>query len=474
MKIEIKDIDLKEKIRDFSQYLATTDRIILSAKFGDGKTFFLNQLRNDVELNGEYKFFTIYPVNYSVSKNEDVFEYIKRDIILQLNKEGLLDKVDINALFDSIFNFSDLQTLVSFLLSFIPGGSFYEKVFTKFCEKRDKYKEKKHTGEGYLSSFSQIKGGIYENDGYTALIRSTLNWIKEDHAMNGPDWKKKKAVLIVEDLDRLDPKHLFRILNVLSAHIDDTLMPDVVTNKFGFNNIVLVMDYETTEYIFHHFYGNKACYEGYMSKFLSREPFRYSIQPYIAIPLERDLSKKLGIPHVFISFSKLWIRFSELSIRDLKKLTLFDSQDRIRKNFFEYEKMKFSTSLPLFHLIIYMVECGMSVDEIVKDFKPNFSTQSKAEMTLLCSEYIRLTYPLYAIMNKGEFDCFSYGANKYSIYVKRENDIITEISVNPAESWVSSNLVKIDGLDIEETIRWCLSEFSTCVNMAALWDKQRT
>lgn len=474
MKIEIKDIDLKEKIRDFSQYLATTDRIILSAKFGDGKTFFLNQLRNDVELKGEYKFFTIYPVNYSVSKNEDVFEYIKRDIILQLNKEGLLDKVDINALFDSIFNFSDLQTLVSFLLSFIPGGSFYEKVFTKFCEKRDKYKEKKHTGEGYLSSFSQIKGGIYENDGYTALIRSTLNWIKEDHAMNGPDWKKKKAVLIVEDLDRLDPKHLFRILNVLSAHIDDTLMPDVVTNKFGFNNIVLVMDYETTEYIFHHFYGNKACYEGYMSKFLSREPFRYSIQPYIAIPLERDLSKKLGIPHVFISFSKLWIRFSELSIRDLKKLTLFDSQDRIRESFFEYKNMKFSTSLPLFHLIIYMVECGMSVDEIVKDFKPNFSTQSKAEMTLLCSEYIRLTYPLYAIMNKGEFDCFSYGANKYSIYVKRENDIITEISVNPAESWVSSNLVKIDGLDIEETIRWCLSEFSTCVNMAALWDKQRT
>ena len=474
MRIELHDIDLKEKIKDFTQYLNTTDRIILSAKFGDGKTFFLNQLRNGVELNEEYKFFTIYPVNYSVSKNEDVFEYIKRDIILQLNKERLLDKVDINALFDSIFDFSDLQTLVSFLLSFIPGGSFYEKVFAKFCEKREKYKEKKHTGEEYLSSFSQIKGGIYENDGYTALIRSALNWIKEDHAMNGPEWKKKKAVLIVEDLDRLDPKHLFRILNVLSAHINDTSMPDVVTNKFGFNNIVLVMDYETTEYIFHHFYGNKACYEGYMSKFLSREPFRYSIQPYIAIPLERDLSKKLGIPHAFISFPKLWIRFSELSIRDLKKLTLFDSQDRIRKSFFEYENMKFSTSLPLFHLIIYMVECGMSVDEIVTDFKPNISTQSRAEMRLLCSEYIRLTYPLYAIMNKGEFDFYSYGADKYSISVKRENDIITEISVNPAETWDSSILVKIDRLDIEETIRWCLSEFSTCINMAALWDKQKS
>ena len=474
MRIELHDIDLKEKVKDFTQYLETTDRIILSAKFGDGKTFFLNQLRNNTELNEEYKFFTIYPVNYSVSKNEDVFEYIKRDIILQLNKEGLLDKVDINALFDSIFDFSDLQTLVSFLLSFIPGGGFYEKVFAKFCEKRDKYKEKKHTGEKYLSSFSQIKGGIYENDGYTALIRSALDWIKEDHVMNGPNWQKKKPVLIVEDLDRLDPKHLFRILNVLSAHIYDTSKPDEVTNKFGFNNIVLVMDYETTEYIFHHFYGNKACYEGYMSKFLSRKPFRYSIQPYIAIPLERDLSKKLGIPHAFILFSKLWIRFSELSIRDLKKLTLFDSQNRIRKGFFENEKTNFSTSLPLFHLIIYMVECGMSVNEILEDLKPQISSQSKAEMRTLCSEYMSLAYPLYAITMKRNIKYFSYGADIFEVSLKRENEIITEISVCPAESWEASNLVKIDGLDIEETIRWCLSEFSTCINLAALWDKKET
>jgi tRNA A37 threonylcarbamoyladenosine biosynthesis protein TsaE len=46
MRIEFREVDLKDKIMDFSQYLATTDRIILSAKFGDGKTFFLNQLRS--------------------------------------------------------------------------------------------------------------------------------------------------------------------------------------------------------------------------------------------------------------------------------------------------------------------------------------------------------------------------------------------------------------------------------------------
>ena len=58
MKIEIDNIDISDKITDFTQYLQTTDRIILSAKFGDGKTFLLNELRNN--LKEEYEFFTIF------------------------------------------------------------------------------------------------------------------------------------------------------------------------------------------------------------------------------------------------------------------------------------------------------------------------------------------------------------------------------------------------------------------------------
>ena len=116
----------------------------------------------------------------------------------------------------------------------------------------------------------------------------------------------------------------------------------------------------------------------------------------------------------------------------------------------------------------------MSVDDIIEDLKPQISSQSKAEMRTLCSEYMRLAYPIYAIIKKRDIKHFSYGASTFEVSLKRENDIITDISVSPAESWDSSNLVKIDGLDIEETIRWCLSEFSTCINMAALWDKNNT
>ena len=472
MKINIKDIDLKEKISDFSQYLATTDRIILSAKFGDGKTYLLNQFRNNEELSKDYKFFTIYPVNYSVAKNEDIFEYIKRDIIVQLDKDALLDKVDLNAVFDSLFDFEDIKALVSFLLSFVPGGSFYDKVFQKFCDKKKEYDGKKHTKDKYLASFSQIKGSIYENDGYTSLIRNAIDWMKENHVMNGLEWKKKKAVLIIEDLDRLDPKHLFRILNVLSAHIDDTSTPDIVTNKFGFENIVLVMDYETTSHIFHHFYGKDACYEGYMSKFLSREPFRYSIQPYIAIQIERELSKELGITHIFMNFFKFWMRIRQLSIRDLKKLTTFDTQDRIRSDYYEYKHMKFSTSLPLFHLILYMVECGMPVDEIVTDMKSQIAHSSKGEMINMCQEYIKMMYPLYSIKEKGNISYIQYGSEYFSISELTNNNIITGVEVEHVYSWVNP-VVKIDFMDIEEVIRWCLSEFSTCINLAALWDTKK-
>jgi len=473
MKIDLKEIDLREKIDDFSQYLATTDRIILSAKFGDGKTYFLNQLRQDERLSKEYKFFTIYPVNYSVAKNEDVFEYIKRDIILQLNKERLLDNVDINAVFDSLFSFDDLKKVVSFLFSFIEGGAILDKIFNKFCEKKKRYEEKKHTAKEFLASFSQTKGSIYEEDGYTILIRYALNWMKEDHIMNGPNWEKKKPVLIVEDLDRLDPKHLFRILNVLSAHIDYTNTPDIVANKFGFHNIVLVMDYEATEHLFHHFYGENACYDGYMSKFLSRVPFRYSIQHFIAIDIEKEFSEKLGIANIISTFGNFRKRLHQLSIRDLKKLTLFDSQERIKKDYFKYRNMKFSTSLPIFHLIIYMIECGLSVDEIVEDLKPQISSQSKAKIRTLCSEYMELTYPLYAIKNEKEIEYFKYRAIEFFISAKRKDDIITGIKVNLAGSW-NNSIVEIDNLKIEETVRWCLDEFSLYINTAALWDKQKT
>lgn len=206
--------------------------------------------------------------------------------------------------------------------------------YSKFLEIKKKYDEKKHIVDKYLSQFANTGSCIHEEDGYTKLIKKAIKWISQDHSLNGKVKKAKKPVLIIEDLDRLDPKHLFRILNVVSAHIDDSKQPDIVGNKFGFNNIVLVMDYDVTKHIFHHFYGAQNCYEGYMSKFLSREPFRYSIKSIMIRDLEAQLGEKLGIHELLPYLKHFREKLAGSSLRDLYKLTQIDTDDYF--NEFEY------------------------------------------------------------------------------------------------------------------------------------------
>ena len=396
MKITLDSINISGKLNDFAQYLETTDRIILSAKFGDGKTYLLNELRKDEAMQDKYEFFTIYPVNYSVAKNEDVFEYIKRDIIVQLHKKKLFENIDLNTLFGSVFTLNDLTSVVPFLLSLVPLGELCNEGYSKFLEIKKKYDEKKHIVDKYLSQFANTAGCIHEEDGYTKLIKKAIEWISQDHSLNGKVKKAKKPVLIIEDLDRLDPKHLFRILNVVSAHIDDSDRPDIVGNKFGFNNIVLVMDYDVTKHIFHHFYGAQACYEGYMSKFLSREPFRYSIKSIMIRDFEAQLGEKLGIHELLPYLKHFREKLAGSSLRDLYKLTQFDTDSYFKVPEYCYSGGSMPTSLPLFHLIIYMMESGMPTEKIQEDLLSlNKCLFQFSNAYLNPYEIMKFLYPVY-------------------------------------------------------------------------------
>ena len=467
MKITLDSINISGKLNDFAQYLETTDRIILSAKFGDGKTYLLNKLRNDEAMKDKYEFFTIYPVNYSVAKNEDVFEYIKRDIIVQLHERKLLENIDLNALFASVLTSDDFTSVVSFLLSFVPMGVFYNKVYHKFLEIKNKYDEKKYTADKYLSQFANTAGCIYEEDGYTTLIRMAIEWISQDHSLNGEERKAKKPVLIIEDLDRLDPKHLFRILNVVSAHIDDSDRPDIVGNKFGFNNIVLVMDYDVTKHIFHHFYGAQACYEGYMSKFLSREPFRYSIKYIMIRAFEAQLGEKLGIHELLPHLQNFREKLAGSSLRDLYKLTQFDTDSYFNGFEYSYFGGSMPTSLPLFHLIIYMMESGMSVEKIEEDLRSlndfifqisnGYSVQYKV---------IKLLYPVYITKSPNIEYIKAYNATYNFWLERRENSC--EVVVAIADGYNGDAILSIRQEDIGKIIKPFLKTLSISANLSAL------
>lgn len=467
MKIILDKIDISGNLKKFAQYLEKTDRIILSAKFGDGKTYLLNELRKDEAMQDKYEFFTIYPVNYSVAKNEDVFEYIKRDIIVQLHERKLLENIDLNALFASVLTSDDFTSVVSFLLSFVPMGKFYNKVYHKFLEIKNKYDEKKHTVDKYLSQFANTAGCIHEEDGYTKLIKMAIKWISQDHSLNGEVKKAKKPVLIIEDLDRLDPKHLFRILNVVSAHIDDSDRPDIVGNKFGFSNIVLVMDYDVTKHIFHHFYGAQACYEGYMSKFLSREPFRYSIKSIMIQSFETQLGEKLGIHELLPHLQNFREKLVGSSLRDLYKLTQFDTDSYFNGFEYSYFGGSMPTSLPLFHLIIYMMESGMSVEKIEEDLRSlndfifqisnGYSVQYKV---------IKLLYPVYITKSPNIEYIKAYNAT-YNFWLERRENCC-EVVVAIADGYNGDAILSIRQEDIGETIIPFLKYFSISANLSAL------
>ena len=474
MQIGTLNIDVSEKVKDFVQYLDSTDRIILSARFGDGKTHLLNALRNDVTANKEYEFFTIYPVNYSVAPNEDVFEYIKRDIIVQLNERGLLNNIDLEAIFDSLINFEDAASVISFLLSLLPGGPLYDNAFKIFRKIRKNYKKKKRTADKYLSTFANQKGCIYEEDGYTKLIREAIKWMGEDHYTGGHKWKGKKPVLIIEDLDRLDPKHLFRILNVISAHMEDRHTPDKIGNKFGFNNIVLVMDYDVTKHIFHHFYGSGACYEGYMSKFLSREPFRYSIQQEMVKEIEEKLAKGLGLAYAFTIFETFREKLSQSSIRDLNKLALLNTEDYIKAEYVinhpsqPNNTITILNSFPIFHLLVYMIESGMTKEEIKQMFIKAEDSISRENDITIVKEFLKLTYPIYRtyIFNINKIATTS---DVFIFNVDNKNNIVTNVTVEyTGERVPQQPICELQNGIIHDAIPAFFDHISTSINISAL------
>jgi len=76
----IDKLDTSIPTAGFDEHLADSRnvKILFSAPFGQGKSTFLDYYF--AERADQYNVFKLFPVNYSVAKNEDVFKYIKTDI----------------------------------------------------------------------------------------------------------------------------------------------------------------------------------------------------------------------------------------------------------------------------------------------------------------------------------------------------------------------------------------------------------
>lgn len=403
-------INIDKELVEFKEHLDINKRTIFSAKFGDGKTYFLNEFKKKYSDKKEkYYFITLYPVNYSVAENQDIFEYIKRDILLQLANDERLNPVDFEAIAKSIFTWENLKEVICFLISCMPKGEILNKILEKGENFAKKYKEEQTTYQKYESWFTSQKGGLYEHDGYTELIIETLKYIKSSGY---------KTVLIIEDLDRIDPAHLFRILNVLGAHIDEHIYKESEhTNKFGFDNIITVFDYNTTKNIFHHFYGKEANYKGYINKFTTHQPFFYSIDKVAREYLYQFILEKCCISRENIKHidSQTNNKLDSLSVRDVKNI-LNGIDSYIDEKVYQSNLFRFNTKSPLTYTIAILKLLGIQNTEDIKEY-----ISSIPDIDLLnCINVFLL------VLNKTKSGNFEY--NEESYIFKNNVDIYSVIN----------------------------------------------
>ena len=267
-------------INDFKNHLEVdqNERIIFSGKYGAGKTKFLADFfssENQITFLGQekYEVYRIFPINYSIASNEDILRYIKYDIIIEMLKQSIsFNDIKLN-LIDTLPEYvkKNLHKITAALVYMIPKVgkevvNIFEKLdklkedFLKFHDETAKTNEDKLAE--YLDTLELKEGSLYETDITTKIIAETVNRTEN------------KSILIIDDIDRLDPEHVFRILNVFASHFD-SIATTGYKNKFNFDKIIIVCDFNNIRNLFHHRYGTEADFNGYMDKFYSSEVYYF-------------------------------------------------------------------------------------------------------------------------------------------------------------------------------------------------------
>ncbi len=294
---EIK-IETNQILGDFKSHLNidNNNRILFSGPFGTGKSTFLKEF-TDINKT-DYYAVKIYPVHYSVASNEDVFELIKYDILFHLfnEKEEILKlkKEDFSKFLKAqmfVLNRMKFKPLLYSILELsgkigTPVINFIKELNNAYDDFKDYDKETKIDEKqlivDYLQSIENSPGNIKEFDSNSQLISELLKRVKSKEVE-----KPLKKVLIIDDLDRLDPEHIFRLFNVFSAHHDEVTN----TNKFGFDKVIFVCDIENIRKIFHHRYGSEVDFSGYIDKYYSVSPYDFDNRNYVKEKIDNFLQK---------------------------------------------------------------------------------------------------------------------------------------------------------------------------------------
>ncbi len=374
------EIPVDKEIMSFANHLNANPRTILSSKFGDGKSYFLQKIKDDPQIVKDFKFLTIYPVNYQVASNKDIFELIKRDVLCQLLLHNMFDnkvvltEAEAFSWFIYLKGSNYLGDFLSYFTELGMDSSMSTKVLiaTKGLKlfKQLKFQYKKFKKEEVNYEETRIEDFINKIDSSYLLESDTITRIIVKVIENYRRYKKKKVVLLIEDMDRLDPAHLFRILNVLSAHMDYCykcfVKPDksLVGNKFGVDNIVIALDYTNLHHIYQHFYGVHTDFNGYITKFLSSTPFHYSLKNVRHKYILEAVEKLTHLPQAIINKLIEEETYDSNTIREL--VQSFDIKTQITQTPIAiYDGKRYAIDTSLLKLIAIYKRLKKTKDEII-------------------------------------------------------------------------------------------------------------
>lgn len=295
--------------------LANNSHIIFSAPFGTGKTTYLFEFFG--RYANDYVPIFLRPVQYSISSNEDVVKLIQRDIIKSLlialpeDEEPQFSSSECLQYF--LTHNKSVKDFIDVTMECIGGPIEKTYKFVNALVKLQKSFEQ-NMQEANKSQYAQLqelcdKINCETDVAYEQLIADIIS------AFDMP------RVLVIDDIDRLDPEHIFRLFNVFSA----TLQDDEVV-RLGFDKIVFVCDIENIRRIFSHRYGAETDFSGYIDKFYSVAPFFFDITEAVASYYHfyvGDFMEDYNHTRTCVArdLVKCFTEYGLLSLRKLKNLT---------------------------------------------------------------------------------------------------------------------------------------------------------